>query len=140
MKEMKRDASRQATVNQPGSRQHNFIITKDTKAKDANMGFLFDDLLAGEPNVAFEVNFRRAISRELLRHCSQQGLTAGNLAQKADMPLSTLNNVLHGGNANTGILTLLTICQGLEIELDEMISAAYQQAKAVQNPPDAPAD
>ncbi len=140
MKETRKDASRKTAANKPGSRQPDFIITKDTKAKDANMGFLFDDLLASEPDVDFDVNFRRAISRELLRHCSRQGLTSGHLAQRADMPLSTLNNVLHGGNANTGILTLLTICKGLGVDLDEVISVAYQQAKSVQNPANNPAD
>ena len=109
-----------------------FIITKDVKAKDANMGFLFDDLLASEPDADFAVNFRRAISRELLHHCSRLGLTPGRLAQKAEMPLSTLNNVLHGGSANSGILTLLSVCRGLGVELDELITVACNEARAAE--------
>ena len=119
-------------IKRPNANNTDFIITKDVRAKDANMGFLFDDMLTSEPDADYAVNFRRAISRELLRHCSQQGLTPGRLAQKADMPLSTLNNVLHGGSANSGILTLLTVCRGLGVELDELITFACNEARAAE--------
>lgn len=89
-----------------------------------------------EQSLDFAIKFRRAISRELLRHCSAQGLTPGRLAQKADMPLSTLNNLLHGGSANSGILTLLSVCQGLGLEIDEVVSAACNEARAAQHKSD----
>lgn len=98
-----------------------------------NNGVSLADLLPDEPEAAFAVNFRRAISRELLRHCRQQGLTPGRLAQKADMPLSTLNNVLHGGSANSGILTLLSVCRGLGVEIDDLIATACQTARAARH-------
>jgi len=111
----------------PNANTTDFIITKDV-----NPGFLFDDMLASKPDADYAVNFRRAVSRELLRHCSEQSLTPGRLAQKAGMPLSTLNNVLHGGSANSGILTLLTVCRGLGLELDDLITFACNEARAAE--------
>ena len=94
-----------------------------------NSNPFFTDL----PEADFAVNFRRAISQELLQHCSAQGLTPGRLAQKANMPLSTLNSVLHGVSANSGILTLLNVCQGLGLELDELITTACNAARSAQH-------
>lgn len=79
---------------------------------------------------ALAISFRRAISRELLLACSQQELTPGKLAQRAGMPLSTLNNVLNGISPNPGVLTLLQVCQGLGLRLDELIRTAWENAQA----------
>lgn len=93
-------------------------------------GLFFSDLLDTEPADAFAVNFRRNISRELLKRCSELELTPGKLAKKASIPLSTLNNVLNGVSVNPGVLTLLSICDGLELHLGEVIQTAFEQARA----------
>ena len=47
-------------------------------------GLFFTDLLAAEPADAFAVNFRRTVSRELLKRCGELELTPGKLAKKAN--------------------------------------------------------
>ncbi len=95
-------------------------------------GLFFTDLLAAQPADAFAVNFRRTVSRELLKRCGELELTPGKLAKKANIPLSTLNNVLNGISINPGILTLLSVCEGLELRLDDVVHTAFEAAAQAQ--------
>lgn len=70
------------------------------------------------------MEFREAISRELLAHCRKQGLTLGRLAEISNVPLSTLKNIIAGQSRNPGILTLRALCNGLGITLADFISRA----------------
>ncbi len=96
-------------------------------------GLFFTNLLAAEPADAFAVNFRRTVSRELLKRCGELELTPGKLAKKANIPLSTLNNVLNGISINPGVLTLLSVCEGLELRLDDVVHTAFEEAQQAAN-------
>ncbi len=74
------------------------------------------------------MDFREALSRELLARCREQGLTLSQLAEKSDVPLSTLKNIIAGQSRNPGILTLGALCRGLNITLADFISRAEAQA------------
>lgn len=74
------------------------------------------------------MNFREALSIELLRRCRDRGLSLPALAKAADVPISTLKNIVSGQSANPGILTLAALCQGLEVDLAEFIAAAENSA------------
>lgn len=73
------------------------------------------------------MDFREAISRELLARCREQGLTLGRLAEASNVPLSTLKNIIAGQSRNPGILTLAALCRGLDITLADLISRAERQ-------------
>lgn len=70
------------------------------------------------------MNFREAISRELLASCREQGLSLAQLAELSDVPISTLKNIIAGQSRNPGILTLSALCDGLGITLADLISRA----------------
>lgn len=72
---------------------------------------------------------RRAIGLELLERCRELGLTPGQLAVRADVPLSTLKNILDGHSRNPGVLTLLALCGGLDVPLADFIAAAEARAR-----------
>ena len=55
------------------------------------------------------------------------------MAKKANIPLSTLNNVLNGISINPGVLTLLSICEGLELRLDDVVHTAFEEAQQAAN-------
>lgn len=74
------------------------------------------------------MDFRTAISIELLRHCRDRGLSLPALAKAAEVPLSTLKNIVAGNSANPGILTLAALCDGLGVDLAEFIAAAEKTA------------
>lgn len=74
------------------------------------------------------MEFRDAISIELLRGCRDRGLSLPALARVAGVPLSTLKNIVGGNSANPGILTLAALCDGLGVDLAEFIAAAEKTA------------
>ena len=83
---------------------------------------------------AAELLLRLAIGLELLDCCRALGLTPGQLAARADVPLSTLKNILDGHSRNPGILTLHALCGGLEVPMAELIAAAEQRARNMELP------
>ncbi len=76
------------------------------------------------------MDFREAISIELLRRCRTCGLTLPGLAKKAQVPLSTLKNIVSGQSVNPGVLTLAALCEGLDTDLADFIAAAEQAANS----------
>lgn len=70
------------------------------------------------------MDFRQAISIELLRRCHDLGFSLPDLAKAANVPLSTLKNIIAGNSVNPGVLTLAALCQGLGISLADFIAAA----------------
>lgn len=78
------------------------------------------------------MEFRQALSLELLRRCRAQGLTLPGLAEAAKVPLSTLKNITSGVSANPGILTLAALCAGLDMELSQLIAAAERTAQGTE--------
>lgn len=51
--------------------------------------------------------------------CREKGMTHYRLSYKSTVPLTTMNNILNGKSNNPGIFTIMKICDGLEISLEE---------------------
>ncbi len=76
------------------------------------------------------MDFREALSRELLALCRERKMSLGQLAQAAGVPLSTLKNIIAGQSRNPGILTLAALCRGLGVSPAELIARAQALAEA----------
>jgi transcriptional regulator with XRE-family HTH domain len=72
------------------------------------------------------MDFRTALSVELLELCRARDLTLNQLSERADVPISTLKNILNGQSRNPGILTLLALCEGLDTRLSDFLGAVEQ--------------
>jgi transcriptional regulator with XRE-family HTH domain len=74
------------------------------------------------------MDFRTALSVELLELCRSHDLTLNQLSERADVPISTLKNILNGQSRNPGVLTLLALCDGLDAKLSDFLSAVEKLA------------
>jgi len=59
------------------------------------------------------------IKKRILDLCMQQDLSINKLAKLSNLPVTTIKNILYGDSKNPGIITLLKICNGLNITLIE---------------------
>lgn len=60
-----------------------------------------------------------AISKKLLKICSEKGLSVNKLANICCLTQSTMQNIIDGNSKNPKILTLVRICDGLNMSLEE---------------------
>ena len=65
----------------------------------------------------------RAVTKRIKELCNEKGLSYYMLSYKAAVPLSTLMNIIDGGN--TTISTLNRICNGLEVSLTQFFDVGY---------------
>lgn len=70
----------------------------------------------------FIMNTREAVANRIIKLCSERGLAINALARISAVPPSTLKNIINGGSANPGIVTIKKLCDGLEITLGEFFS------------------
>ena len=60
-----------------------------------------------------------AVGKRIIELCEKENITVNGLAVKANIPPSTLKNIVYGQVANTGVETLSKICDGLGITIQE---------------------
>jgi len=60
-----------------------------------------------------------AIKNRILNFCVERNITLNKLCTICGITQSTLNNLIHRGNKSMTILTVLRICNGLEIEIKD---------------------
>lgn len=65
------------------------------------------------------MNFRQAISMQILAYCHDKNMSLNELCKVADVPISTLKNILNGESQNPGVLTLRAILNGLGVDIVE---------------------
>ena len=51
--------------------------------------------------------------------CKRNNINATELNRRTKVPVSTINNIIHGKTKNAEIVTINKLCQGLGIELAE---------------------
>lgn len=51
--------------------------------------------------------------------CKEKGISYYSLAYKSTVPLTTLLHIVDGSTKNPGILTVIKICDGLEMTLKD---------------------
>lgn len=61
------------------------------------------------------------IGKRISHLCKQKGITAYQLANKAMVPMTTLENIMKGHTGNPGIYTVGKICDGLGITMQELL-------------------
>ncbi|MBQ7231749.1 MAG: helix-turn-helix transcriptional regulator [Bacillales bacterium] len=49
----------------------------------------------------------------------RKGITVNEAAVRSGIPPSTLKNILYGKSKNVGIVTIKTLCDGLEISIQD---------------------
>lgn len=69
------------------------------------------------------MDVQMAIRQRLFYLCRQRHMTIAGLSAHAQVPASTIKNVLYGRSQNTGIGTLQLICDGLDISLCEFFDS-----------------
>ncbi len=64
-----------------------------------------------------------AVRARILRLCGERNITINRLAALAGLPPSSVKNILCGKSQNPKLITIKTLCDGLDITLGEFFSA-----------------
>lgn len=63
-----------------------------------------------------------AISKKLLKICKEQNISINKLATTCCLTQSTVQNLIDEKSKNPKLLTIVRICEGLDIELNEFFN------------------
>lgn len=71
-----------------------------------------------------------AVTKRILDLCKERDITPNKLGTLAGLDPSTITSIFYGKSKNPGIVTIKTICDGLEISLfdffdDEMFKSNF---------------
>lgn len=62
---------------------------------------------------------KKILANRINQLCKKQGISYYTLSYKSTVPLTTLLHIVDGSTQNPGIMTLVKICDGLNISLKE---------------------
>lgn len=62
---------------------------------------------------------QQAVVIRLQNLCKQNKVTVNHLAYVSGVAPSTVKNIIYGSSANTGVVTIAKLCDGLNITLKE---------------------
>ena len=68
-----------------------------------------------------EIMKEKSIGKRIGHLCKKKGMTPYQLATKAMVPMTTLDNIIKGHTTNPGIYTVNKICDGLGMTLYEFL-------------------
>jgi len=68
------------------------------------------------------MNLQKAVKQRILRLCDENHITINKLATLSGMTQSTVSSLVDGTTKNPTLLTILRICLGLNIELQEFFN------------------
>ena len=63
------------------------------------------------------MNTREAITQRILNLCKEKDITPNKLGTISGVEPSTITSIFYGKSKNPGIITIKSICDGLEITL-----------------------
>ena len=63
-----------------------------------------------------------AMSKKLLKICEERDISINKLATICLLTQSTVQNIIEGNSSNSKLLTIVRICDGLGITLEEFFS------------------
>ncbi|MBD5542621.1 MAG: helix-turn-helix transcriptional regulator [Lachnospiraceae bacterium] len=63
----------------------------------------------------------KSIGKRIGHLCKKKGMTPYQLATRATVPMTTLDNIIKGHTTNPGIYTVNKICGGLGMTLQEFL-------------------
>lgn len=64
-------------------------------------------------------NYQKILANRIDELCREKNYTYYTLSYKASIPLSTLMHIMNGESKNPGMISIIKICDGLEISLKE---------------------
>lgn len=65
------------------------------------------------------MKIKDVISKKLLKICSERNISVNKLATMCCLTQSTIQNIIDGNSSNPKVLTIVRICDGLNITLKE---------------------
>ena len=73
-----------------------------------------------------------AISKRILDLCKEKNITVNKLANLSGIPSATIRCIFYGRSKNTGLRTILDICQGLDITLYQFFDDPVFKTKDIE--------
>ena len=64
-----------------------------------------------------------AVRDRILRLCSERNITINKLSSLSALPPSSIKNILYGKSRNPKLITIKTICDGLDISLRQFFDS-----------------
>ncbi len=68
------------------------------------------------------MDLQKAIQLRILKLCDEHNITINKLATLAGVRQSTINSILNGHSKKVQVLTILRICLGLNIQLNDFFN------------------
>lgn len=68
------------------------------------------------------MNLQEAVKCKVLNLCKERNITINKLSTLSGLYQSTVNSLINGASQNPKLLTILRICEGLDIELKDFFS------------------
>ena len=68
------------------------------------------------------MTIREAMAKKILKICEERHITINKLASISLLTQSTVQNIIDGNSKNPKLLTVVRICDGLGITLEEFFS------------------
>ena len=68
------------------------------------------------------MTLQEAVKQRILGLCNERHITINKLAMLSGVYQSTVSGLIHGSSKNPTLLTILRICLGLDIELQEFFN------------------
>ena len=68
------------------------------------------------------VKLSEAMSKKLLKICEERDISINKLATICLLTQSTVQNIIEGNSSNPKLLTIVRICDGLDMTLKEFFS------------------
>lgn len=65
------------------------------------------------------MDIQEAVIERINKEIMRKGITVNEAAVRSGIPPSTLRNILYGKSKNVGIVTIKTLCDGLEISIQD---------------------
>ena len=72
---------------------------------------------------ADQTDYITAFRENLFRYVGDKEITINDIAEKADIPSSTLNSFLYGNTSDPKLSTVVKLAHALEVSIDELIGA-----------------
>ena len=72
---------------------------------------------------------QKLVSMRIQQLCAEHGYNINSLARKADVPPTTLKNIIYGKSHNPSIVTIQLICDGLGISIYDFFNDSRFKTK-----------
>lgn len=73
------------------------------------------------------------LRKRLCQLCKAKGQTYYTLSYQSSVPLTTLLHIVHGNSKNPGIFTMMKICDGLGVSLQEFFGPSDYEKKILES-------